>query len=168
MADNAKGVWKMSDEQLLTLEEAAAMWREKVDELIERDPEAARSLLRLPSSAPLELPEALLWRGSWVGMLTRAIEVRCVHQCDHDQRYAYLRFGLLCCKDCIGERYADARPRADADGDCDICGAHADRFVYVRHEFVEASVMVIAKSCVGCGELAASLALPPGPSPSLN
>lgn len=153
-------------DELLRYEESAELWREKVEELIESDPDAARSMLGLSSDAYLELSEPLLRRGAWVGMLTRAIEVRCTQMCDHAERYAYMRFGLLCCEDCIESRFAEVKPRKGDD--CDICGAHADPFVPIEHKIAEASIFVLAKACVACGELNASLQLPPGPSLNLN
>lgn len=150
---------------LLTYDEAATLWQESVEVMFEQDPDAARSLLGLSSDAPLELSEDLLRRGAWTGMLTRAVEVRCKHECDHDQRYGWLRFGLLVCRDCATERFAGLAPRGDDD--CDVCGADARVFVAVEHRIGDGP-LVLARACVGCGELAHSLALPPGPSPSLN
>ncbi len=155
----------MMDAGLLTYDEAADIFRAWVDELIDQDPDAARSFLGLGSDAPLALSDSLLRRGAWVGMLTRAIEVRCAHQCDHSQRYAHLRFGLLTCADCMEARFADVKPRED--NDCDICGGDAAVFVPIEHELKRAGVFVLARACVACGELEDSLALPPVPL-SLN
>src|SRR5271165_1151160 len=104
----------MMDAELLTYDEAAELFREKVDELIDQDPDAARSFLGLGSDAPLVLSDSLLRRGAWVGMLARAVEVRCVHECDHSERYAWLRFGLFVCRECVG-RFADLQPRPGSD-----------------------------------------------------
>ena len=122
---------------LLTYDEAATLWQESVEVMFEQDPDAARSLLGLSSDAPLELSEDLLRRGAWTGMLTRAVEVRCKHECDHDQRYGWLRFGLLVCRDCATERFAGLAPRGDDD--CDVCGADARVFVAVEHRSATAA-----------------------------
>ena len=153
----------MTDE-LLTYDEAADAWRGIVEDLIDRDPDAARSLLMLPSDAPLAISDELLRRGAWVGMLTRAIEVRCVHECDHSERYAWLRFGLLVCRECVG-RFADLKPRGRDD--CDICGGHAETFKPIEHRIGADGPFVLARSCVSCGVLEDSLTLPPVPV-SLN
>jgi hypothetical protein len=172
MEDYQKGERSMSDE-LLSYEEAEDLAREMLDELIDEDPDAARSLLLIGSSAPLVIPDGLLRRFARVGMLTRAVEVRCDRECDHFDRprYAWLRFGILTCAECLREGvWADVKPREDANLDCDVCGADADPFYDVRHRLVGDQVMmVLARTCPGCGELHNSLVIPKGPGQvSLN
>ena len=147
--------------ELLTFDESRELFREGMEEMFERDPDGARSLLGLSSHGELEIPEWAERRGAWVGMLTRAVEVRCEHECDHEQRYAYLRFGLLVCANCMKERFADTKPREEWD--CDICGAHADPFTVIEHKLAADGPFVLANGCVGCGELNVSLKLPPVP-----
>ena len=154
----------MTDD-LLTYDEAADAFAGMVDELIDQDPDAARRFLGLGSAAPLVLSDSLLKRGAFVGMLTRAIEVRCEHECDHSERYAWLRFGLLTCRDCTASRFAELKPRNDDT--CDICGADARVWVPIEHRIGADGPLVLARACVACGELEDSLKLPPVPI-SLN
>jgi hypothetical protein len=151
-------------DSLLTYDESADIFELIVGEMADRDPDAARRFLGLGSDAEIVLTDSLLRRGAWIGQLTRAVEVRCVHECDHDRRYAHMRFGLLACGDCM-ERFSHLEPRED--GDCDICGADAAVFVPVEHKIGADGPFVLARACVACGELDESLTLPPVPM-SLN
>ena len=114
----------MTDE-LLSYDEAKALAREMLDDAIDSDPDGMRAQLRIASGAPVVVPDYLLRRAARVGMLTRAVEVRCVRECDHFDRprFAWLRFGVLTCRECVKEGvWADVGPRDGADVDCDICG----------------------------------------------
>ena len=153
---------------LLTYDEAADTFRLFVDGLIDQDPDGARTFLGLGSDAPLVLSDSLLRRGAWVGMLTHAITVRCTHECEHDRRFAYLRFGVLACADCMEEW--ERRPREGDGLDCDICGADIgprSPFAEVEHLLKQLGVRVLARACVACGGLEESLTLPLAPM-SLN
>ena len=104
---------------------------------------------------------------AWVGMLKRAIEVRCERECDHTRRIAWLRCGLLACHVCMGERFADASPRDGANPDCDVCGAAANHFALIEHKIGPDGPYIIADACDACVRLWESLRLPPVPM-SLN
>jgi len=154
-------------DSLLSYEEAADLARELFDELIDRDPDGARGLLGLPADAPIVIDEHLLRRLAWVGMLKRAIEVRCERDCGHSEQYAWLRFGILTCRKCAQEKFVDMPPR-DGDGiDCDVCGASADPFAVIEHRIGRDGPWVLACACDACRHLWESLRLPPVPM-SLN
>ena len=146
----------MTDE-LLSYEEALETARELFDDLIERDPDGARSMLRLPAYAPIVVADDLLRRAAWIGMLNRAVTVRCTRDCGHRQRYAMLAFGVLACRECIGSEYPDIEARRGDD--CDVCGAHAHPFAKVEHQIGD--LFVLARTCDACGRLWESLKLPP-------
>ena len=90
--------------ELLSYEEAEDLAREMLDELIDEDPDAASSLLLIGSSAPLVIPDGLLRRFARVGMLTRAVEVRCDRECDHLTVRGTRGCGcILTCAECLRE-----------------------------------------------------------------
>ncbi len=154
----------MSD-GLLSYDEAQELAREMMDDAIDSDPDGMRAQLRIASGAPVVVPAGLLRRAARVGMLTRAVEVRCERECDHFDRprYAWLRFGIVTCRECIEEKvWEDLGPREGADVDCDVCGAPADPSYGLSHQLTgESVVMVLGRVCAGCAELHDSLVLAP-------
>jgi hypothetical protein len=140
------------------------MARELWDDMIDREPEAVRSSLRLPSDAPIVVAPDMLKRHAWVLQIQRAVEVRTLRECDHARRIAWLGVGLLSCPWCAGELSASLAPREE--GDCDVCGSRVGPFTEIEHKIGErrapTGIYVVARVCCACGDLWRSLKLPPG------
>jgi hypothetical protein len=137
--------------QLETPEQALARARAWFEDLVENHPDEARVILGRPTG-PIGWTEGEERARAFVGMLDTAIDVHCVHRCDHvpGPGTALLRCGVYFCRrDECRERFADLEPRDD--GLCDLCGRPAPRLIALQYPVPpDGWPTVMARLCEDC------------------
>ena len=146
----------MSDSpKLETASQHLARARFTLERLIERDPQRARAILRRPTG-PIGWTQDDERSTAWRSMLQDAVDVRCIHRCEHVPKegavlegpgIALLATGVYACDECM-DRFADAEPRGD--GLCDLCDRPTPRPGEIDHPLPDGPTVKAKTMCNDC------------------